>query len=304
MTQPTQHDARDARDARLSIGDLAEQTGVSPATLRMWEQRHGFPVPQRLDSGHRRYLETDVDAVRRVLESRDAGTRLDVAIERAVRALQADAEPRTPSVWAELRRRHPHLDTHRLSKSTLLALSWAIEDEFAARADRAHLFGLFQRRRNFERAEQRWDELARVAASTFVYADFDTDEARTDDTTSIRRPVRVPLAVDAPMRREWAVVVDSVDLPIALTAWELPGQEDVANRDKVFESSWTVEPRAVRDAARICARVAADAGAAQAPSTLYHLADEPGPGMADLRSVTTLFNRVVAYVDRAPRSHG
>ena len=41
-----------------------------------------------------------------------------------------------------------------------------------------------------------------------------------------------------------------------------------------------------------------------AAATLYHLADEPGPGMADLRSVTTLFNRVVAYVDRAPRSHG
>ena len=53
----------------------------------------------------------------------------------------------------------------------------------------------------------------------------------------------------------------------------------------------------------VCARVAADAGAPGAPATLYHLADEPGPGMADLRSVTTLFNRVVAYVDRAPRSH-
>ena len=296
MTQPPT-----AHDARLSIGDLADQTGVSPATLRMWEQRHGFPVPQRLESGHRRYLETDVDAVRRVLEGRDAGTRLDVAIEQAVRAVQAEAEPRTPSVWAELRRRHPYLDAHRLTKSTLLALSWAIEDEFAARADRAHLFGLFQVQRNFERAEHRWDELARVAASTYVFADF--DDVPDLSTSSIRRPVRVPLAIDAPMRREWAVVVDSVDLPIALTAWELPGQEDVPNREKIFESAWTVEPAAVRDAARVCARVAADAGAPGAPATLYHLADEPGPGMADLRSVTTLFNRVVAYVDRAPRSH-
>ncbi len=299
MTVPTSSDP----DARLSIGDLADQTGVSPATLRMWEQRHGFPVPQRLESGHRRYLDRDVDAVRRVLESRDAGTRLDAAIERAVKAQQAEAEPRTPSVWAELRRRHPHLAAHRLTKSTLLALSWAIEDEFAARADHAHLFGLFQRQVNFDRAEKRWNELARVAAATFVFADFDGTDVAPPTDASIRRPVRVPLAPDAPMRREWAVVVDSVDLPIALTAWELPGQEDVPNRDRVFESAWTVEPRAVRDAARVCAQVAADAGIAEAPSALYRLADEPGPGMADLRSVTTLFNRVVAYVDRAPRAH-
>ncbi len=58
MTQPPP-----AHDARLSIGDLADQTGVSPATLRMWEQRHGFQVRSisRAGTGH---YQTDVDAVR------------------------------------------------------------------------------------------------------------------------------------------------------------------------------------------------------------------------------------------------
>ncbi len=44
----------------LTIGALAERTGMQPATLRMWEQRHGFPRAQRLPSGHRRYPVAEV----------------------------------------------------------------------------------------------------------------------------------------------------------------------------------------------------------------------------------------------------
>ena len=85
---------------------------------------------------------------------------------------------------------------------------------------------------------------------------------------------------------------------MALTAWELPGQSTVPDRHRLFESLWTVEPRAVRDAARVCARVAQEHGVAEATPLLYELADDPLPGVLDARSVTTLFNRVVAYVDR------
>ena len=49
------------RTASLSIGDVAERTGVAVPTLRMWEQRHGFPQAERLPSGHRRYRAEDVD---------------------------------------------------------------------------------------------------------------------------------------------------------------------------------------------------------------------------------------------------
>ena len=45
----------------LAIGELAEKTGLSPERLRSWEQRYGVPQPVRLDSGHRRYPETQVD---------------------------------------------------------------------------------------------------------------------------------------------------------------------------------------------------------------------------------------------------
>ncbi|WP_295656580.1 DICT sensory domain-containing protein [uncultured Nocardioides sp.] len=281
----------DAGESALTIGDLADRTGISPATLRVWEQRHGFPCPTRLESGHRRYAESDVEGVLAVVHRRDAGVRLDVAIEEMTRAAGRAAAPRSPSVYATLRRRHPHLATHQLKKSTLLALSWAIEDEFCAKADRAHIFGAFQTTSRYAPARARWVELGRVATSAFVFADF-------DQPSTGGKPVEVPLAHDAPMRREWTVVCDSTDLPVALTAWEVPLQSGVPDAKRIFESMWTVEPTAVRDAARVCAQVAGAVAPDRAAPVLYDLASQPATGVADLASVTAMFNRVVAYVDR------
>lgn len=281
----------------LSIGDLAERTGVAPATLRMWEQRHGFPVPDRLESGHRRYAETDVAGIQRVLDRRDAGSRLDAAIADVLAARRRADEPGARSVWAELRRRHREIPTHRLTKQTLLSLSWAIEDEFAAKAERAHLFGLFQSEQYYRPARRRWVELDRVAAS--AYAFFAPTEARRDDDG----PVPVHLADDSPVRREWAVVCDSVELPVVLTAWELPGQDRVADRDRMFESLWSIDPAAVRTASRTCVSLAAEAGAEGTAAVQYALADDPAPVAADLAAVSALFARVVAYVDDGARRH-
>lgn len=276
--------------SNLTIGELARRTGLTPAVIRMWETRHGFPQPTRLGSGHRRYAEADVGLVERVLRRRDAGIRLDVAIAEAA----GSTAPASPSVFAELRRRHPHLAPHRLKKSTLLALSWALEDEFCARAERPVLFGAFQTERFYAPSASRWNELARVARSAMVLADF----SAVVDEGSHTRPTGVPLAQDAPMRREWSVVCDAVSLPACLTAWELPGQAGVPDRHRLFESVWTIEPRAVRDAARVCAQVALSSGVAEAGPLLYELADDPVSATIDLVGATTLFNRVVAYVDR------
>ena len=285
-------DEVDVPDASLTIGDLSERTGLAPATLRMWETRHGFPAPQRLQSGHRRYREEDVEAILTVIRHKDAGTRLELAIAHAM----ADAEPAAPSIYAFLRRRHPHLGVHRLKKSTLLALSWAIEDEFCSKADRATIYGTFQRERYYRSSEARWREFARVSAGTTVFADF-------EEVDPEAVPTQVALPVDAPMRREWAVVCDSRELPVVLTAWELPGQEDVAERDRLFESMWTVDGPAVHDAARVCASVAVRYGASASATGAVAATAEAGtllsrPHTPDLASVTALFNRMVAYVDR------
>src|SRR6478609_11423755 len=281
-------------DRLLTIGDLAQRTGLSPATLRMWEQRHGFPAPQRLDSGHRRYLESDVAAVSDVVRRRDSGVRLDVAIADAL----ARVEPGSLSVYAKLRRKHPHLPVQRLRKRTLLALSWAIEDEFCAKAEQAVLFGAFQQDRYYAAARPRWNELALISRSAFAFAEFpELDRPQVAGTGPRPGPVLVPLQPQEPLAREWAVVCDSVELPAALTAWELPGQGDVADRERIFESIFTVDPDAVRDAARLCAGVAARAGAAEATQALYDLADQPRPGTTDLGAVSAMMGRMLSYVD-------
>jgi DICT domain-containing protein len=276
----------------LTIGDLARRTGLTPATLRAWETRHGFPRPQRLESGHRRYDERDVVLVQQVLRRRDAGVRLESAI------VEAAAARRTPvaSVFAELRRRQPHLAPQPLRKSTLLALSWAMEDECCARAQRPALFAAFQHERYFRRAEARWAELARTSRSTVVFADFagagpSSGEGVTGGATLVHLPA------EAPMRREWSLVCDAPDHPAALAAWELPGQKEVRDADRVFESVWTLEPHAVRNAARTCAGLASQLSP-DLHLDLAALDSTPPEASDDLQAATTMFARLLSYVDR------
>lgn len=277
----------------LSIGQLAERTGVAPATLRMWEKRHGFPEARRRDSGHRRYTGSDVRAVVEVLRRREAGIRLDVAIEQVVGRDHAHREHResSPSVYADLRRRHPSLNVHRLRKTTLLAMSWAIEDEFCSKADKAALFGAFQRPRFWRPARERWADLARLASATYVFADFGPGERMVPGVEL------VSLGPESPMRREWTVVCDAPDSPVAMTAWELPGQAAVPDRSRVFETVWTLDPAAVRDAALACASIAELAGASGSGSVRTLLEERPVGGGNDPGAVTAMFNRMVAYVD-------
>jgi MerR family transcriptional regulator, light-induced transcriptional regulator len=283
-------------EPNLTIGELGRRTGLTPAVLRMWETRHGFPTPRRLESGHRRYSDEDVELVQQVLRRRDAGIRLDVAIAEAVGSTVTGSS----SVFADRRRRHPQLAPYRLRKSTLLALSWALEDEFCARAERPVLFGAFQDKRFYEAAAPRWRELARVARSAMAFGDFGSaaTSAGSADDAPRSGPITVHLESDAPMRREWVVVCDAPELAACLVAWELPGQDEVPDRHRIFESLWTVDPRAVRDAARVCAQVANTAGVPEAQALLYDLADAPPPTVPDIVGATALLNRVVAYVDR------
>src|SRR3954462_15146632 len=141
----------------LTISDLAQRTGVSPATLRVWESRHGFPRPRRRDSGHRRYDEHDVELVSQVLRRRDSGMRLEVAIAGVTLAEAATGTPPgAPSVYAAMRRLHPTLQPPRLKKSPPLAVSWAIEDECCSRADQPMIFGGFQKESYYRAAQERW----------------------------------------------------------------------------------------------------------------------------------------------------
>jgi MerR family transcriptional regulator, light-induced transcriptional regulator len=284
--------------AELTIREVAARTGVNAATLRMWEQRYGFPEPERLDSGHRRYSDEEVERVRRVARDRAAGLSIPAAIERA-RSAMAEVEP---SIYAGIRRRRPDLIPYLLPKRTLIALSHAIEDECVARAERPVLFGSFQLPRFYRHAEQRWRELARTAHEAVVFAEF--DERRDPDGA----PHEIPIDHEHPLCREWSLVCDAPDYSAFLAAWERPGQAGIPDFQRQFETVWSVEPALVREAARVGAGIAEENAPDLVPAIRERLADTPPPSADEFRLVGALTNRMVAYVgseavNRLPEPH-
>jgi DNA-binding transcriptional MerR regulator/methylmalonyl-CoA mutase cobalamin-binding subunit len=80
-------------EPRLSIGAVARATGFSPDTLRVWQKRYGFPVPQRKPSGHRLYSSADVRRLRRISQAIARGHRPGQVV--------ALAEPRLESLLTD-----------------------------------------------------------------------------------------------------------------------------------------------------------------------------------------------------------
>lgn len=289
MTEAAREEFPGRPPATLSIGELAARTGLAPGTVRMWEARYGFPAPERLPGRHRRYSERDAETVRQVLRHRAAGLSLEAAIDRAISSPPAAAR----SIFAGLRGR-PGLRPHLLPKRVLVQLSNAIEDEYCARAERALLFGAFQTVRFYRQAEPRWRELSRTAKGAVVFANFPAVRA-TDGG-----PLEVPLDDGGPLAREWALVCDAPGYAACLAAWEVPGQNRVPDRDRAFETVWSVDRRAVRDAARAGAGLVA----AAAPEVAGELAaqleeDPPAAGAEELENLSELSSRMVAYIARA-----
>jgi DNA-binding transcriptional MerR regulator len=262
--------------------EMSARSGISEATLRMWEVRHGFPQPRRVSSGHRRYSEQDLSRVRAVLRGRTRGLSLQAAIELA-RDL---GEEQPQSVYASLRARYPQLDSQLLSKRAMLWMSRAIEDECLARAERPLLFGCFQRERFYRASEGRWRELARTAERAIVLADFKRARAPKQG------PVEVPIHGSDPVAREWAIVCESPSFGAVLAGWERPHE---LPGERVFEAAWTIEAPAVRLAAQVCLRLAAAAAPELLEGFDERLDSTPVAREHELRSAIQLSTRMVRY---------
>jgi MerR family transcriptional regulator, light-induced transcriptional regulator len=274
----------------LSIRELADRTGVPQATLRSWEARYGFPEPTRLPGGHRRYAESDIDAVQEVLRHRRSGLALEVAVRRVTSA----APHETASLFAELRRRHPELVPQVVSKRAMLALSRAVEDECCAQASRPLLIGTFQRRRFYRASYARWVELARTARTAIVLADF-ADPL----PVSPGLPVEVAVPYTSPVNREWSIVCEAADRPVCMVGWERPGQVGSPDASRRFELLWSMDPQVVRDAARTAIGFA-DAYRPGWRDDKDLPFDETAPtASVDLQRATGLFTRMMGYLDSA-----
>ena len=273
----------------MAIRDVAERTGIAAGTIRMWEQRYGFPVPERTSAGYRLYSDEDVSALKRVLALRETGLSVPAAVERARAAGGATDRP---SLFGALATSEAPVQARRLSKPTLLSISRAIEDETMARAAGPVIVGAFQDERNYRAVELRYRELARTADAVLVFADF--AELRQGPG----EPVEIPLAADDALGNEWAVVVDAPGYSACLLAWEPPEsqRESVAEKRR-FEAMWTLDPRAVRRAAEVGGRLAGRADPALGERLEGLLAERPMAAEQPATALTALTNRIIAYLD-------
>jgi MerR family transcriptional regulator, light-induced transcriptional regulator len=275
--------------AGLSIKEVAERTGVAAGTLRMWEQRYGFPVPERTPSGYRRYRGEIVDALRRVVELRERGLSMAAAIERAQEGRELPTD--RPSIYGAVAAASG-IPRQRLRKSTLQAISRAIEDEALARAAGPVTFGAFQQTRFYAPVAHRYRELARLGDAVTVFADF--AQVREADG----EPLEVPIGRADALGSEWAVVVDAPGFSACLLGWE-PPDNSVPDADRVFEAVWTVDPRVTRDAAIVGARLVGRSDPAAGARLEELLSDRPLATENPAPALTALTNRMLAYVERA-----
>jgi DICT domain-containing protein len=277
---------------KLAIKDLSEQTGVAAGTIRMWEQRYGFPEPARTAAGYRVYTEQDVVALRRVVAYRSRGLSVPAALERA-RSLEGETD--RPSIFAALASGGTPVRPQKLRRPTLIAISRAIEEEAMARAAGPVVIGAFQSERNYRAVEHRYRRLAHVADAVGVFADF--ERSCTDDENV---PAEISIATGEPLGHEWAVIVDAPGYAACLVGWETPSK----NGERVFEAVWTMDAPVVRRAAQVGAAIASRSAPEWSERLLNLLADRPLAVEAPAPGLTALTNRMIGYLDATAGESG
>jgi DNA-binding transcriptional MerR regulator len=77
-----------AEDQLWPMGAVSRRTGIGEHTLRAWERRFGFPKPQRLASGHRRFSPDQVQHLLLIVKALDRGHRAGDVVPLALHELE------------------------------------------------------------------------------------------------------------------------------------------------------------------------------------------------------------------------
>jgi DICT domain-containing protein len=272
----------------LAIKEVAEQTGLAAGTIRMWEQRYGFPEPARTPGGYRVYTRQDVITLQRVVAFRGRGLSVPAALERA-RAMESATD--RPSIFGAIASGDSPVRPQRLRRRTMLALSQAIEDEAMARAAGPIVIASFQSEANYRAVEHRYRRLARVADAVAVFARF--RELRSECADD---PVEIPVEAADALGHEWAVIVDAPGFAACLVGWETPSG---ARGERVFEAIWTMDATVVRQGIQVGATLASRTSPELGGRMEALLVDRPLAVEAPTAGLTALTNRIVGYLDAA-----
>lgn len=208
-----------------------------------------------------------------------AGLSVSTALTRARASITAPPE----SIFAAVCQSRPELHPQTLNPVVLSRISRAIEDECLARAKPGLLIGGFQRKRLYERAADRWVELAANMELTLVWADF--------AHLRVRRgaPCEIPIRPDSPLCREWMLIA----APGCVLARQRAGGGH-GRGPRVFDAIWSPDPEVVHQAA--CAAVSLLDDQTLAQRALGVLGPPPSSTPPELRHAAALTNRIIGYL--------
>jgi len=95
----------------FKIGTASRRTGISSATLRVWEEQYGLLTPQRTGGGQRLYTESDVD---RVLYVRELISNRGYSLQAIAAILDEARHSGPPLVQGLLKEEDPGAESRRL----------------------------------------------------------------------------------------------------------------------------------------------------------------------------------------------
>jgi DNA-binding transcriptional MerR regulator len=95
----------------FKIGTVSRRTGISSATLRVWEEQYGLLTPERTGGGQRLYTEGDVD---RVLVVRELISKRGYSLQAIAGILDEARQNMPPLVQDLLKEEEPRPESRRL----------------------------------------------------------------------------------------------------------------------------------------------------------------------------------------------
>ena len=108
----------------------------------------------------------------------------------------------------------------------------------------------------------------------------------------------VAIRPGTPVLREWAVVCDSPTFAACLVGIEQLRPRRAIDSQRVFEAMWTVEPLAVREAARAGFALAVDRHPVVADALGSRLQEPVRATYDSIRTATVVTNRIIVYLER------
>jgi DICT domain-containing protein/signal transduction histidine kinase len=151
------------------------------------------------------------------------------------------------SVLTELLGQHPSLRPHLYFKSSLTALSRAMEDLVLAGAEQPLVIATFQEERFYRQESHRYQRIAAISDRVYVMSVMETNPPASDYHL-------IPLKPDNTLAKEWNLVVIGSQSAACLICQERAGEwSSIAGLESSqrFDGIWTFDRQVAIDAAQI-----------------------------------------------------